>query len=222
MSTTIVGTIKQTGTSSSTGTTPSPSTTSIPPTTNPMQYCTEQLGMNRPYDIPQSAFENINPQLDTTQLSTSDINPTLDKPGFTLDRMNPTINIQLPQDATITNIYIPIDKPSNVEQFQVQFFYPNHTDSPIFTSQIPSASQTTSSSLPSATSTKPSPIDRLLPSDKSPQILDLPQNFQVPKDTTVLITITKTADNNELPPTNVCIILFLQLISRSRFSMNCF
>ena len=232
MSTTITGTTEQpspvillapslTGTPSSTGTTSSPSTTPIPPTTNAMNYCTEQIGMNQPLNIQPSDIVSTNPPLDQTQLSTSDINPTSDKPGFTFDTINPIINIKLPQDATLTNIYVPIDKPSNVEQFTVTFFYPNGTDSPTFTSQIPSAGQTTPSGLPLQTTTTPSSIGRFVPSDMSPQIVDLPSNFQVPKDTIVEITITRTTDNNQLFPTNVCIIV-LHFISRFRFSVTCF
>ena len=113
---------------------------------------------------------------------------------------------------TLTLIYLPVDRPnqpSNVQQFQVVFVYPNGTSSIPFTSTISSTSGTTTSTsttTPSAGTappifTTPGTTTIVPPSNASPQV-DLPPNFHVPQNTTVVITITSTINGSN--PTGVC------------------
>jgi hypothetical protein len=94
-----------------------------------------------------------------------------------------------------------------VDEFTVTFVYPNGTTSEPFPS-TPSSITTTPSE---TTSTLPTPSGVVPPSSNSPQV-DLPPNFRVPENTTVVITITSTDDNK--PPTGVC-HLFHILVQKS-------
>jgi hypothetical protein len=176
-----------------------------------MNFCTEEKGMNQPLTItPDQIQSNPSP---TPTTPPGDINPTPGTPGLNYPSPNPQINVTLNQPATLTVIYLPVDKPnqpSNVQTFQVVFVYPNGTTSQPYTSIIPSTSTTTatttttsslSAGIPSATSTPPSPTAIVPPSGLSPQV-DLPPNFQVPSNTTVVITITSTTNGSN--PTGVC------------------
>ncbi|CAF1682168.1 unnamed protein product, partial [Didymodactylos carnosus] len=120
--------------------------------------------------------------------------------------MNPEINITLDQPATLTLIYVPVDRPnqpSNVNEFTVQFFYPNNTNSILFTSIIPSIPETTTTTttgIPSpsgipleTTTTTPSRL--VPPSNISPQV-DLTPNFRVPENTIIVIKIILTEDQS--------------------------
>jgi hypothetical protein len=186
-------------------------TTTLPPTPTTMNFCTEEKGMNQPLTItPDQIQSNPSP---TPTTPPGDINPTPGTPGLNYPSPNPQINVTLNQPATLTVIYLPVDKPnqpSNVQTFQVVFVYPNGTTSQPYTSIIPSTSTTTatttttsslSAGIPSATSTPPSPTAIVPPSGLSPQV-DLPPNFQVPSNTTVVITITSTTNGSN--PTGVC------------------
>jgi hypothetical protein len=176
-----------------------------------MNFCTEEKGMNQPLTItPDQIQSNPSP---TPTTPPGDINPTPGTPGLNYPSPNPQINVTLNQPATLTVIYLPVDKPnqpSNVQTFQVVFVYPNGTTSQPYTSIIPSTSTTTatttttsslSAGIPSATSTPPSPTAIVPPLGLSPQV-DLPPNFQVPSNTTVVITITSTTNGSN--PTGVC------------------
>ena len=186
-------------TTTTTGTT-SQTTTTLPPTTTTMNYCTQQNGMNQPLTItPDQVTSNPLPQ-PTTPLS--GINPTSTTPGLDFPTPNPQINVTLNQPATLTVVYLPVDRPnqpSNVQQFQVVFIYPNGSTSPTFTSTTASIPSTTSTS---TTTTTPSTIFTtsgtttiVPPSNVSPQV-NLPLNFQVPQYTTLIITITSTINGN--------------------------
>ena len=204
-----------TGTPSSTGTIlptgiPSSTTTTLPPTTTTMNYCTEEKGMNQPLTI-QPGQISTNPSVDQT-IPQGDINPTTTTPGLNFPSTNPQINITFDQPASLTVIYVPTDRPdqpTNVNQFIVQFVYPNGTTSKQFTSEIPSTTGTTtttpSTGAPAETTTTPSPSGVVLPSDSSPQV-DLPANFQIPNGTIVIVNITSTTDQSS--PYGVCTILF--------------
>ncbi len=156
------GTTLPTGTPSSTGTpvptsipslasTPPPTgaplltTTTLPPTTTTMNYCTEELGMNQPLTIQPSQVTSSPPSDQTTP--SGDINPTTTTtPGLNFSSPNPQINITFDQPASLTIIYLPVDRPNqptNVDQFVVVFVYPNGTTSQQFTSEIPSIGTTT-------------------------------------------------------------------------------
>ncbi|CAF5088956.1 unnamed protein product, partial [Rotaria sp. Silwood1] len=180
-----------TSTSMSTGTT---TTTGLPPTTTTMNYCIEEKGMNQPLYIPRSKVSSNPPP---ERITSDGINPTPTTPGFNYPSTNPVINITLEQPVTLTLIYLPVDRsinPTNVNEFVVQFFYPNGTNSTIFTSKIPSKGKKTTrtpSGILSQTTTIPSIDGIVLPSDMSPQV-DLSPNFQVPQQTTIKITITST------------------------------
>jgi hypothetical protein len=183
-----------------------------------MNYCTEELGMNQPLTIQPSQVTS-NPPSDQTTPS-GDINPTTTTtPGLNFSSPNPQINITLDQPASLTVIYLPVDRPNqptNVDQFTVVFVYPNGTTSQEFTSEIPSAGSTTtttpSTGAPSETTTTPSPGGIVPPSDVSPQV-DLPPNFQVPNGTIVIINITSTIDS--LNPTGVSVsFLFYTIFSK--------
>jgi hypothetical protein len=175
-----------------------------------MNFCVEEKGMNQPLTItPDQVQSNPSP---TPTTPPGDINPTSGTPGLNYPSPNPQINVTLNQPATLTVIYLPVDKPnqpSNVQTFQVVFVYPNGTTSQPFTSIIPSTTTTTattttsslSAGIPSATSTTPSPTGIVPPSGVSPQV-DLPPNFSVPSNTTVVITITSTTNGSN--PTGVC------------------
>jgi hypothetical protein len=191
-------------------------TATLPPTTTTMNYCVEEQGMNAPMtiDSTQVAYKP-NPDVTTPP---GDINPTVSTPGLTFtNEMNPTINVTLNQPATLTLIYVPTDKPnypSNVNEFIVIFVFPNGTTSTPQTSTISGSVDTTTTTTTSgllsqtttttvATGTTPAVQP---PSGVSPQV-DLPPNFQVPADTTVIIIITSTIDHH--PPTGVRITLVL-------------
>jgi hypothetical protein len=187
--------------------------TTLPPTTTTMNFCVEEKGMNQPLTItPDQVQSNPSP---TPTTPPGDINPTSGTPGLNYPSPNPQINVTLNQPTTLTVVYLPVDKPnqpSNVQTFQVVFVYPNGTTSQPFTSIIPSTSTTTttttlspSAGAPSATSTTPSPTAIVPPSGVSPQV-DLPPNFQVPSNTTVVITITSTTNGSN--PTGVCLSFF--------------
>ena len=187
---------------------PASTTTSLPPTTTTMNYCVEEKGMNQPLTIrPDQVTSNPTPDQTTPP---GDINPTSSTttPGLNFPTMNPQINVTLDQPATLTLIYVPVDRPnqpSNVNEFTVVFIYPNGTTSPSFNSIVPSQGATTtttpSSGAPSQTTTTPSPTGVVPASPQSPQI-DLPPNFQVPAGTVIAITITSTDDQS--PPRDVC------------------
>jgi len=172
-----------------------------------MNYCTEELGMNQPLTIQPNQVTSSPPSDQT--IPSGDINPTTitTTPGLNFSSPNPQINITLDQPASLTVIYVPVDRPdqpTNVDQFTVVFVYPNGTTSQQFTSEIPSTGSTTtttpSTGAPSETPTTPSPSGIVPPSNVSPQV-DLPPNFQVPNGTIVIVTITSTTDN--LPATGV-------------------
>jgi hypothetical protein len=175
-----------------------------------MNYCTEELGMNQPLTIQPNQVTSSPPSDQTTP--SGDINPTTTTPGLNFSSPNPQINITFDQPASLTVIYLPVDRPNqptNVDQFTVVFVYPNGTTSQQFTSEIPSTGSTTtttpSTGAPSETTTTPSPSGIVPPSDVSPQV-DLPTNFQVPNGTIVVINITSTTDKSN--PSGVCTILF--------------
>ena len=201
------------GTSISTGIPSITTTTGLPPTTTTMNYCIEEKGMNAPLTIRPEQFTS-NPQPEETT-PPGDINPTSDvnNPGLDFPSKNPQINITFDQPATLTLIYIPVDRPnqpSNVNKFNVTFIYSDGTPPKSFTSEIPSISETTTttpSGIPlSETTTAPS-ISRLVPpSNISPQV-DLPTNFRVPEGTIVVIDIISTKDGSN--PNGVCILFLL-------------
>ena len=203
-----------TSTPSTTGTT-SQTTTTLPPTTTTMNYCTQQNGMNQPLTITPDQVTSNPPPQSTTPLS--GINPTSTTPGLDFPTPNPQINVTLNQPATLTVVYLPNDRPnqpSNVQQFQVVFVYPNGTTSTPFTSTTASIPSTTTST--STSTTTPSTIFTTLgtttivpPSDVSPQV-NLPSNFNVPEDTTIVITITSTIGNSNA--TGVCRPVFFTFL----------
>jgi hypothetical protein len=177
-----------------------------------MNYCVEENGMNQPLTIQPNQVTSNQP-FDQTTPSTGDINPTTTTPGLNFPSTNPLINVTLDQPAALTVIYVPTDRPNqptNVEQFVVTFVYPNGTTSQPFSSQTPSTSGTTtttpSTGVPSQTTTTlPTPSGVVPPSAVSPQV-DLPPNFRVPENTTMIIKITSTDDN--APPTGVGLRFF--------------
>jgi hypothetical protein len=176
-------------------------TTTLSPTTTTMNYCTETKGMNEPLPI-QPGQVTSNPP----STSQGDINPTPNQPGLDFPTPNPQINVTLDQPSTLTVIYVPTNipnEPTTVEQFTVQFVFPNGTTSPTFTSEIPSPTTTTtpSTGVATGTTTTPSATSIVPPSGGSPQV-DLPPNFEVPENTTVVITVTSTT--NDSPATGVC------------------
>lgn len=174
-----------------------------------MNYCVDENGMNEPQTIrpDQVTFE---PQPDQTT-PPGNINPTVNTPGLTYTtEMTPKINVTLDQPATLTLIYVPIDRPnepSNVKEFTVVFVFPNGT-TPSFSSS--SAGVTTTTTTPSGlpSSTTPTATGVQPPSSVSPQV-DLPPNFQLPEGTVIIIMITLTTDF--APPTGVRIILVLSV-----------
>ncbi|CAF3463459.1 unnamed protein product, partial [Rotaria sp. Silwood2] len=167
-------------------------TTVLPPTTTTMNYCTEEKGMNQPLDIQPNQVKSYPlPE----QPTSGDINPTSTTPGFNYPTINPQINVTLDQPASLTLIYLPVDRPnhpSNVETFVVQFVYPNGTKSEEFPSNIPSISATTTTT-PSGMSTEKTPTTSVIvpPSNKSPQV-DLSPNVELPINTIIMITIIST------------------------------
>ena len=176
-----------------------------------MNYCTEEKGMNQPLTIQPDQVISSPPSNPTTP--SGDINPTTGTPGLDFPSSNPVINITFDQPATLTVIYVPTDRtnqPTTVQNFTIQFVYPNGTTSEVFPSQTPSATgtTTTTTTTPSTgvpgetTTTLPTPSGVVPPSPSSPQV-DLPSNFQVPQNTTVIITITST--KNDSPATGVSI-----------------
>jgi hypothetical protein len=186
--------------------TPAPTTTALPPTTTTMSYCTEQKGMNEPLTIlPTQVTSNLQPE--ETQPA-GNINPTPTTFGLNYPSMNPQINVTLDQPATLTLIYVPVDRanqPSNVDEFLIVFVYPNGSISETFTSHIPSRSETT----PSETTTTPSTQGVFPPSKDSPQV-DLPPNFQVPEGTKVMIMISSTKDTSNA--VGVCVKLDIMFV----------
>jgi len=201
------GTSSTTGTKSTTGTTSPTTTTTLPPTTTTMNFCTEEKGMNEPLTIQPSQVTSNPPPNQTTP--PGDINPRpTPTPGMHFPTMNPEINVTLLQPATLTIVYLPVDrpsKPSNVNEFTLVCVYPNGTSSPSFTSviQSPGASTTTTpSGVPAQPTTTPSPTGVVPPSPSSP-LVDLPPNFHVPQGTIIVMTITSTIDQNY--PHDVCL-----------------
>ena len=204
--------LSTTGTPSTTRTSLS-TTPSLPPTTTTMNYCVEENGMNQPLTIQPNQFISYPSPNQTTP--SGNINPTSTTPGLDFPTKNPKINVTLDQPATLTVIYVPVDRPkqpSNVNGFTVVFVYPNGDASPPFNSEIPSGGSTTtttttttpSSGVPSETTTTPSTSGIVPPSDVSPQV-DLPTNFRLPTGTVIVITITST--NDKLNPHDVSIYL---------------
>lgn len=183
----------------------STTTTSLPPTTTTMNYCVEEKGMNQPLTIqPEQVKSNPSPD----QTTPGDINPTGTTPGLDFPTPNPQINVTLDQPAKLTVVYVPVDRPeqpSNVKTFTVVFIYPDGSTSPSFDSKIPSpgATTTTTPSSGASSETTPSTTGVFAPSAVSPQV-DLPKNFQVPKDTVISITITSTSDQRN--PRDVCTV----------------
>ena len=166
-----------------------------------MNYCAQQNGMNQPLTIQpgQVTFDSPSNQ----SPSSTDINPTSTTPGFTFTTPNPGINVTLDQPATLTVIYLPNDRPnqpSNVQQFQVVFVYPNGSTSQTFTSTTASTSSAVTSTTTPSAGTTLGTTTVVPPSVVSPRV-DLPQNFDVPQKTTVVITITSTT--NGLYPSGV-------------------
>ena len=188
--------------------TSSTTTTAVPPTTTTMAYCVEQNGMNAPLTIePKQVTSNPSPNPTTPA---GDINPTSTTTGLSFPTANPQISVKLDQPATLTIVYVPVDRPnqpSNVDAFTVVFVYPNGTSSQPFDSKIPAAGTTTTtqSGASSQTTTTVSTTGVFAPSDVSPQV-DLPVEFRVPQDTVIVITITSTSDQSN--PRDVCIHLF--------------
>jgi hypothetical protein len=216
---TTAGTPFTTGTPSSTTSTlaptttgtPASTTTTIPSTTTTINYCTEENGMDQSLTIQPNQVTSNQP-FDQTTPTTGNINPTTSTPGLNFPSINPLINITFDQPASLTVIYVPTDRPNqptNVEQFVVVFVYPNGTTSQPFTSQTPSPSGTTTLSTGVSLKTMKKlrrPSGDVLPSAVSPQV-DLPPNFHVPENTTVIINITSTQQN--APPTGVRICFYL-------------
>jgi len=189
--------------------TPSTTTTTLPPTTTTMNYCVEENGMNQPLSISPQQVTSSPSNDQTTPLN--NINPTLTSPGIDFPSPNPQINVTTNQPASLTVIYIPTNipnQPTTVEQFTVTFVFPNGTTSQTFPSTTPSSTTTTtpspSTSVPGETTTTPSATSIVPPSGVSPQV-DLPPNFKVPENTTIIIQITSTT--NDSPATGVCITL---------------
>lgn len=163
--------------------------------------------MNQPLDIkPEQVATNPTPN---NPSPSGDINPTTSTPGFNFPSDKPEITITLDEPATLTAIYIPTDRPnepSNVEAFTVKIVFPNGT-SETFTSVTPSATTPTET-----TTTPASSSNGLVPlAAGSPQV-QLPPNYEVPKDAKVIIEITKTKDNS--PATGVCIFSFCMLLMK--------
>ena len=185
--------------------TSSTTTTAVPPTTTTMNYCVEQNGMNAPLTIqPSQVTSNPSPNPTTPA---GDINPTSTTTGLNFPTPNPQINVTLDQPATLTVVYVPVDRPnqpSNVDAFTVVFVYPNGTSSQPLESKIPSAGATTPSDATTQTTSTVSTTGVFAPSDVSPQV-DLPVNFRVPEGTVIVITITSTSDQSN--PRDVCIHL---------------
>jgi hypothetical protein len=203
----IIACVEVTTTTSTLPTTPT--TTTLQPTTTTMNFCVEEQGMNEPLTLqPSQVTYQPSPDQTTPQ---GDINPKpTPTPGLTFSTtMTPKITVTLDQPTTLTIVYLPVDrpnKPSNVKEFTVQFTFPNGTNTPAFTSVIPSpgasTTTTTPSGVPAQSTTTPSPTGVVPPSPISPQV-DLPPNFQVPQNTSIVITITLTTD--EHGPHDVCI-----------------
>lgn len=173
-----------------------------------MNYCTEEKGMNQPLYIDSKQVISSPPSEPTTEGS---LNPTSTTPGLSYPSPNPTINITLDQSATLTLIYLPVDRPnepSNVKEFTAVFYYPDGTNSKDYPSETPSPSGTTTTAagLPTETTTTPSTNVIYPPSSISPRV-DLPPNFDVPEKTIVSITITNTVEGGN--PTGVCMVSLL-------------
>ena len=188
-----------------TGTTPV-ATTALAPITTAMNYCTEQQGMNQPQYIDSTQVTSNPPPQPTTQGS---LNPTSTTPGLDYPSPTPNINITFIQPATLTLIYLPVDRsnqPSNVNAFTVVFYYPNGTTSKDYPSEKPPIGATTpitstststgsplSTGIPPETTTTPSTNVVFPPSNISPRV-NLPPNFNVPNGTVLSITVTSTTD----------------------------
>lgn len=162
-----------------------------------MNYCVEERGMNQPLTI-RSDQVSTNPFVESTN-----INPTASSPGISFPTIEPTIeptiNITLEQLATLTVIYLPSPQPispSNVNEFQVQFTFPNQTTSPWFTSIIPNRATGTTTTPSTGVLSETTPTAGIVgPSPSSPQV-DLPANYRVPENTVVSIKITGTINNS--------------------------
>lgn len=206
--TSALGTTGTLATGSPTGT-PASSTTVLPPITTTMSYCTEQKGMNQPLTIkPTQVTSNPPPE------TTGDINPTLNTPGLNYPSMNPQINVTLVQPATLTLIYIPVDRqdrPSNVDKFIVKFVYPDGTTPLQFTSEIPSKTETTISSGTTTTTTTLSTTVVFPPSDASPRV-NLPPNFTLPNGTIIVIDVTSTSDHDKPKQVRMILLCFAAMI----------
>ena len=98
-----------------------------------------------------------------------------------------------------------INQAPNVEEISVVLVYPDRTTSPSYSSVIPSAGATTTTTpatgVPPSAPTTPSTTAVVPPSPQSPQV-DLPPNTRVPEGTIIVITITATKDLT--PPQDVC------------------
>ena len=168
-------------------------TTTLPPstTTTTESICAEGSGMNQPlYIQPEQVTYMQEPEQSS---SPSDINPTTTTSGVDFEHDYPEIHINLDQAATVSIVYVPVDRPNeptNVRRFVLAFRYPNGTQSPPYYSQIPSDGAT-----PSATSN-----GFVLPSSVSPQVI-LPSDYYVPSGTILLLGIISTSD--DAPPQNV-------------------
>lgn len=185
--------------------TPSSSTTVLPPITTTMSYCTEQKGMNQPLPIQPTQVTSNPPPEQTTP--TGDINPESPAPGLNYPSMYPQINVTLVQPATLTLIYVPVDRldrPSNVDKFVVKFVYPDGTTPSQFTSEIPSKTETTISS---GTTTTPSTKGVFPPSDASPRV-NLPPKFELPTGTIVVIDVISTRDEQNAKQVRMIFIVF--------------
>jgi hypothetical protein len=181
------------------GSATSPATTPLPPTTTSMTACAETKGMNEALKIrPDQVKSSVSPSTGTKPL---DINPTTTTDGVSYPTPKPITNFTLDAPSTLTVVYVPTlrgDKPSNVVQFRLSFYYPDGrpTVTYLSTSRSDGASTTTtpSSGASSETTQAPTTSGVVLPSSSSPRV-DLPPNFLVPQGTIVSIEILSTIDD---------------------------
>jgi len=163
--------------------------------------------MNQPLAI-QPNQVTTNPPRDNPS-SPADINPTTTTPGYDFSSPTPRIEIKLDEPETITAFYIPtnrVDLPTTVEEFTVTIIFPDGETFGPFPSETPSPSSPSET-----TTTTPAPGNVVGPSPGSPQVT-LPANFNVPKDTVVIIDVTDT--KNDLDATGVCTILQKEKLSK--------
>ena len=167
--------------------------------------------MNEPLTIQPSQVK-YQPEPETTT-TPGDINPTVTKPGLKYtDELTPKINVTLDQPATLTVIYVPINRlnePSNVKDFYVKFVYPNDNTSDVYTSTVAGTPETTTTSglSTSTTTTAAGTTAGVQPVSSVDPHINLPSNFRVPENTVIMIMIKSTT--NDKPPTGVSIILVL-------------